>query len=351
MASQLDLVRSENTHLKAELEFTKKTLFRIENITNNDSLISTYTGFSSYEILSAFFAFLGPSTGSLRYWGSTGKGERRRKTKLTPLNQLFLTLIKLRLDMPFSDLAHRFQISEATASRYFTTWVCLMYQQLREIDWFPCKEQILLTLPSAFREKYPTTVAIIDASEVFIETPSDLMLQSTSWSSYKHHNTLKFLVACTPNGAICYISPVYLGSVSDPALTKDCGFLTKLKEMTGLSIMADRGFTIRESLEKYGVQLNLPPFMEGRGQLPAEEVQIGRTIASVRIHVERAIGRMKQFKMLKGVFPLKMARLANQVITVCALLTNFQGALVPVSPGVCDDNADNDSDDSDIDGL
>ena len=81
------------------------------------------------------------------------------------------------------------------------------------------------------------------------------------------------------------------------------------------------------------------------------EEELG-TIASVRIHVERAIiGRMKQFKMLKGVFPLKMARLANQVITVCALLTNFQGALVPVSPGVCDDNADNDSDDSDIDGL
>lgn len=39
---------------------------------------------------------------------------------------------------------------------------------------------------------------------------------------------------------------------------------------------------------------------------------------------------MKQFKILKGVFPLKMYRLANQVVTVCAFLTNFQHALVPV---------------------
>lgn len=153
-------------------------------------------------------------------------------------------------------------------------------------NWFPNKEQVLLTLPSTFRQKYPTTVAILDASEVFIETPSDLMLQSTSWSSYKHHNTLKFLVVCTPNGAISYISPAYLGSVSDPALTEDCGFLEKLDGMNGMSVMADRGFTIAESLQRYGVELNLPPFMEGRAQLPAEEVQIGRTIASLRIHVE-----------------------------------------------------------------
>ena len=329
LASQLELVSSENTGLKGELEAAKKTQFHIENIPQDSPLITVYTGFCSYEVLMSFFAFLGPSTSCLHYWGSKGKGERHRKIKLNALNQFFLTLIKLRLDLPFSDLAHRFQISETS---YFATWVCLMYQQLREINWFPSKEQTLSTLPNAFREKYPTTIAIIDASEVFIETPSDLMLQSTSWSSYKHHNTLKFLVACTPNGSISYISEAYLGSISDPALTKDCGFLSNLKGMAGMSVMADRGFTIRENLQQYKVELNLPPFMEGRGQLPADEVQVGRTIASLRIHVERAIGRMKLFKILKGVFPLKMYRLANQIVTVCALITNFQPALVPVPP-------------------
>ena len=128
------------------------------------------------------------------------------------------------------------------------------------------------------------------------------------------------------------IYEAYLGSISDPALTKDCGFLSNLKGMAGTSVMADRGFTIRENLQQYKVELNLPPFMEGRGQLPADEVQVGHTIASLRIHVERAIGRMKLLKILKGVFPLKMYRLANQIVTVCALLTNFQPALVPVPP-------------------
>ena len=150
-----------------------------------------------------------------------------------------------------------------------------MYQQLREIEWFPSKEQVLGTLPHAFYEKYPTTVALLDATKIFIETPSDLMLQSTSWSNYKHHNTLKILIACTPNGSISYVSPAYLGSVSDPALTKDCGFLDKLTDMQGTSVMADRGFTIRDSLHTLGVDLNLPPFMGGRGQLSAADVQEG----------------------------------------------------------------------------
>jgi hypothetical protein len=104
----------------------------------------------------------------------------------------------------------------------------------------------------------------------------------------------------------------YLGSLSDPA--KDCGFLEKLNGMSGISIMADRGFAVKEELSKIGVGLNLPPFKEGRGQLPADEMQHGRSIASLRIHVESAIGRMKQYKVITGVFPLKISRIANQIV-------------------------------------
>ena len=92
--------------------------------------------------------------------------------------------------------------------------------------------------------------------------PSDLVLQSSSWSNYKHHNTAKFLVACTPNGAISFISPVYLGSIPDPELTKVSGFLERVAP--GISMMADREFTIRDLLSAIGPDLNLPPFLRGK---------------------------------------------------------------------------------------
>ena len=73
----------------------------------------------------------------------------------------------------------------------------------------PSVAQVFGTQPMEFLEKFPTTssymYAIIDGSEVFIETPSDLHLQPSTWSQYKQNNTVKFLVACTPNGAIFYI--------------------------------------------------------------------------------------------------------------------------------------------------
>ena len=204
-----------------------------------------------------------------------------------------------------------------------------MYNHLKEIEWCPSPQQVAGTLPHEFRIKYPTTYMIIDASELFLETPSDLVLQSSTWSNYKQHNTAKYLVGVTPNGAVSFISPAYVGSISDPELTRCSGLLTMLQGKSNISVMADRGFTIEEQLENIGVGLNMPPFLDGRNQLTPEEVKKGRSIASLRIHVERAIGRMKNFTILKGCFPINMARLTNQIVCVCALLTNFFPPLVP----------------------
>ena len=74
----------------------------------------------------------------------------------------------------------------------------------------PSVDQVWATLPTAFKEKFPTTFTIIDGSEVlFIETPSDLHMQSSTWPQYKHHNTVKFLVACNPllyNPCFCWVN-------------------------------------------------------------------------------------------------------------------------------------------------
>ena len=87
---------------------------------HNDSLVKMYTGFPSYELLVAFFDFLGPAVNNLNYWGAKD-GIHGRQKKLNPFNCLFLTLMKLRLNLTEEDLAFRFGISAATVSRYFIT--------------------------------------------------------------------------------------------------------------------------------------------------------------------------------------------------------------------------------------
>ena len=95
---------------------------------------------------------------------------------------------------------------------------------IQEVDWMPCVDQLRGTLPTSFHERYHTTYAIIDGSEIFLETPSDFHMQSSTWSSYRHHNTARFLITCTPNGAVSFISPLLVGSISD---AKFSGFIEK----------------------------------------------------------------------------------------------------------------------------
>ena len=185
----------------------------------------------SYPILLPFLISLDLLfTMQLHYWGSReGDYQRKYNRKLDLKNQLFLILVKLRLNLKLEDLLFRFGLSVSLVSRYITTWICFLHHVFMKVDWMPSVEQVKATLPSIFKEKFATTYAIIDGSEIVIETPSDLFMESSTWSQYKQHNTVKFLVACTSIRGVCYISPVYVGSISDVELTRRSGFLTKLE--------------------------------------------------------------------------------------------------------------------------
>ena len=213
LTSHIEQLKAENLKLHNQLKNAKLAPFRIECIRHDNALITLYTGFPSYDVLMAFFRFLGPSVDHLHVWGTKAKTRVKRRTKLDPLNHLFMTLVKLKLDLNICDIAMHFQVSSSTVSRYIITWICFLYHELSEINWFSSKEQIAGTLPFAFRERYPTTVSIIDASEIFVETPSDLVLQSIAWSSYKHRNTFKFLVSWLfPTYYRCILVPYLIHS-------------------------------------------------------------------------------------------------------------------------------------------
>ena len=92
-------------------------------------------------------------------------------------------------------------------------------------------------MPQAFKDIYPTTRCIIDATEIFIQTPSNPQAQQLTFSSYKNHNTLKSLVGITPSGGVCFVSKLYGGNISDWELTERCGILSLLEP--GDSVMAD----------------------------------------------------------------------------------------------------------------
>ena len=80
-------------------------------------------------------------------------------------------------------------------------------------------------MPNCFKEMYPSTRVIIDATEIRVEKPGLPQLQQATYSSYKNTNTYKVLVGIFPSGIIKFISKLYAGSISDKELTRCSGIL------------------------------------------------------------------------------------------------------------------------------
>ena len=154
LLARVEALEAENSRLKRDLDKceNKRQYFRLEQVKHVDTLIRFYTGFVSYAVFLSFFNFLGPVVNELRYRGEKGgQGLRHHVHMLDPVNQLFLTLVKLKLNLKLKDLAFRFGISPSVVSRYINTWICFLYHHLKEIDWTPSVNQVISTLPHSFK--------------------------------------------------------------------------------------------------------------------------------------------------------------------------------------------------------
>ena len=157
-----------------------------------------------------------------------------------------------------------------------------------------------------------------------------MLARAATWSNYRYHNASKVLLGITPQGTISF---VWGGHVSDKHLTEKSGLLQKL--LPGDIVLADRGFDIAESVGTMQARLHISA---GKNQLTATEVKETRSIANVRIHVERVIGCVRQkFTILQSTITIKFLTtrkgedipLTDHIIRVCCALTNVCGSVVP----------------------
>ena len=271
-------------------------------------------------ILCFFFNILGPAASDLNFVS---------KIPLSPENQLFLTLMKLRQNKDDLELSFFFQIRPQQVSIIFTTWVNFLYYQLSEINIWPSSETVLSHMPSQFKHCFPTTRVILDATEVPIQKPKAVDAQSETFSVYKNKNTLKCMIGCSPRGSVSFVSDAYGGSTSDREIVERSPLCTdNTLFQSGDSIMADRGIMVQDLFATKDVKVNTPTMLRGKSQLDPEEVHKDRKIASKRIHIERIIGLAKTFKILKCDLNSHWITLGDRIIKVCFYICNFRRCIV-----------------------
>ena len=235
----------------------------------------------------------------------------------SPRQERFIVLSRLRCALLEKELAFCLGVSVAHISRI---WIDLLHCRLRALPIWASRQTIDDTMPKCLKESYPSTRVIVDCTELFIEEPSSLRSQSITYSSCKHHNTAKGLIGMAPSAAITFVSDLFAGRVSDKKATKESGIYQSLQARD--SVMVDREFYL-DSDVPVGVGLKIPAFMNGKDQLDIVDETETRRIASIRIHVERDIARVKSFRILKTISPISMAADLNKIWVICCYLTNF----------------------------
>ncbi|KAF5281935.1 hypothetical protein FQR65_LT14461 [Abscondita terminalis] len=245
------------------------------------------------------------------------------------VNCIYLTLQKIRLSQTFKVLADAYGVTESTASRMYAKSVVLISQLMQEFIINPKKKEIQEQLPIPFRARYSKVQTIIDCLEIEIQKPSDAVKQALTWSNYKKANTIKYLVGATPDGLITFVSTGFGGRTSDTVIVEKSRFLDKLEE--GSIIMADRGF---KHVENLFIQKNCtllrPPSVKSGEKLSKTQVLEAKRIASLRIHIERVIRRLREFKFLQphACVHNKLIGTMDDVLLIACGLTNIQGPLI-----------------------
>ena len=92
--------------------------------------------------------------------------------------------------------------------------------------------------------------------------------------------------------------------------------------------MADSGFTIQEELFTRKVKPNIPAFIKGKKQLSADDFTGTRCIASILIHIKRAIRRVTVFRILAGTVCVASLRKFDEILIVCLALVNLRPDLL-----------------------
>lgn len=184
--------------------------FEITEIKQNNELVERYTGLQNYGVFQWIHLKLKDKAQKLQYY----KGKRSysvkpyqvnpkrekpgKKRQMTTEQEFFMTLCRLRQNLSLDDLAYRFKTSQSNISAILSTWIPFLARELAGLIQWPSQDHLVRFQPDAFKQ-FPRVCSIIDCTEIFIQKPSLAEAQALTYSTYKSHNTSKYLVIAVRN--------------------------------------------------------------------------------------------------------------------------------------------------------
>ena len=192
--SQLHAAQSEIDRLKEEVLSLRKEQSLFTRLSKDPALVKFYTGFENYEILINVFHIIEPTAARMTSYSQycrmqSGHCKNIRlgfyQRSIPLIDEFVLVLRKLRVGSFDQELADQYNISSSTVSRVIISWLNYLYFVLGSLPLWPSRTKVVEHLPDIFREEYPRTRVILDCTEIWVQRPSSLVLNSEFYSHYK----------------------------------------------------------------------------------------------------------------------------------------------------------------------
>ena len=244
-------------------------------------------------------------------------------------HRIILVFIKMKTNLTFRQLATIFNISDDCCSKYFFELVPVIRAALDFAVKWPTIESNADNMPCHFIPKYVETYVVLDCTENFLKSFKCLHCRALLYSQYKGKQTAKYLIGVTPSGLICYCGLGHCGRASDSHIFDVENIIANIP--AGSAVMADKGFFIDEALKQNNSKLFRPPFLRGQKQLTEIQCEENKGIASARVHVERAIQRIRIFKIFNNTCEKNMVGVMDELMFIACAITNLSKPILAQS--------------------
>ncbi|XP_034248401.1 uncharacterized protein LOC117649615 [Thrips palmi] len=300
------LLRREKELFESLQKEKGRMLFR--GISSVDAQVAHFTGLPNAQ---SFENLCGHFTKPLQYV------HKSAVTSISREDQIYLTLMKLKCNFDFIDLAVWFNVSKTTVANVFLTILDAFHQEifLEALKTVPSREENNSSLPQCFKGLEDCRM-IINCTEIHIAKPKTLPFKNLELNRYSLCESQKGLVGIAPNGAVTFVSSLFAGSTSDKQVVENSGLLEIFEP--GDEVLADSDFAIRELLLPLGADTP---------QITPDQVERTKAAARARSHVKRTIQRIKAYGIL-NYLPIHLKDVSSKIFQVCAALTNFQNPLL-----------------------
>jgi hypothetical protein len=240
----------------------------------------------------------------------------------------------LRLHLPQEFIGMWFGMDQVQISRDLRRLLPLIRQHVpapQVLEPVPEEErpvEPIEALRQAFGEE---GVALLDATEQPINRPKDAERQKAFYSGKKKRHTVKTQIVTNGAGEIVAITPPVPGKTADIKLAEQSRVVERLPE--GIDTYADKGY---QGLDKHvppkkstadgdsdatetvlRLRVHTPTKKPKGGELTPEQKERNRTIGRVRMGVEHAIARAKNWHILADRFRCHLDMYEEAFRTVC----------------------------------